>query len=456
MTARLDAIVVGAGLSGLACARRLADAGARVAVVEAQREVGGRLRSARFGAATVDLGGAWLSVGQPRLAALAAELGVATVAQHRAGAALVVDADATDAAPRRLPGRVLAALAVRRAQRKVDALARAAAAGAADPAWDERTLADWLVAELGHREARAELALHAELVHAASPDELSLLAYVTCHAASGGFGDPRAELPGGGRERRFAGGAQALARALADRVVAAGGAVHLDHPVRAITDDHASAGVRIDTARGAFTAARAVVAVPPALAARLAWAPALPPSVHRLVAATRPGAVVKVIVGYATPFWRDAGLSGELYQRRGVVRAAVDLCEPDGTSPALLAFVVAGEARAWGDRDVAERRAAVIDELAAAFGDAAAEPTGLVEHDWARAPWAAGCVAALGPGAGDAAAAWRAPLGRVHVAGTESAASWPGHMEGALDAGERAAAEVLAALGAAAPRASTK
>ena len=52
--------------------------------------------------------------------------------------------------------------------------------------------------------------------------------------------------------------------------------------------------------------------------------------------------------------------------------------------------------------------------------------------------------------------AWRAPLGRVHVAGTESAASWPGHMEGALDAGERAAAEVLAALGAAAPRASTK
>jgi monoamine oxidase len=34
----------------------------------------------------------------------------------------------------------------------------------------------------------------------------------------------------------------------------------------------------------------------------------------------------------------------------------------------------------------------------------------------------------------------------VHVAGTESASEWPGYMEGAVEAGERAAREVLAAL----------
>jgi monoamine oxidase len=43
----------------------------------------------------------------------------------------------------------------------------------------------------------------------------------------------------------------------------------------------------------------------------------------------------------------------------------------------------------------------------------------------------------------------RAPQGRVHFAGTETAARWPGYLDGAIEAGERAAAEVLARLGAA-------
>ncbi|NVB82013.1 MAG: NAD(P)-binding protein, partial [Kofleriaceae bacterium] len=44
-----DAIVVGAGLSGLVCARRLAQAGARVIVVEARDRVGGRLLTGTVG-----------------------------------------------------------------------------------------------------------------------------------------------------------------------------------------------------------------------------------------------------------------------------------------------------------------------------------------------------------------------------------------------------------------------
>jgi monoamine oxidase len=47
-------------------------------------------------------------------------------------------------------------------------------------------------------------------------------------------------------------------------------------------------------------------------------------------------------------------------------------------------------------------------------------------------------------GAGDAL---RRPIGPVHLAGTETALEWCGYLEGALESGERAAAEVIASLG---------
>ena len=40
----------------------------------------------------------------------------------------------------------------------------------------------------------------------------------------------------------------------------------------------------------------------------------------------------------------------------------------------------------------------------------------------------------------------RAPIGPIHWAGTETATVWMGYMEGAAQAGERAAREVVAAL----------
>jgi len=40
----------------------------------------------------------------------------------------------------------------------------------------------------------------------------------------------------------------------------------------------------------------------------------------------------------------------------------------------------------------------------------------------------------------------REATGRVHWAGTETADEWTGYMEGAVQSGERAAREVLAAL----------
>ena len=42
--------------------------------------------------------------------------------------------------------------------------------------------------------------------------------------------------------------------------------------------------------------------------------------------------------------------------------------------------------------------------------------------------------------------ALRAPVGRIHWAGTETATVWTGYMDGAVQAGKRAASEALARL----------
>ena len=65
---RVDVAIVGAGMSGLAAARRLHDAGHEVVVLEEQRWVGGRLGTRFVGKALVDHGAQFFTVRNKRFA----------------------------------------------------------------------------------------------------------------------------------------------------------------------------------------------------------------------------------------------------------------------------------------------------------------------------------------------------------------------------------------------------
>lgn len=438
-----DAVVIGAGLSGLVCARRLIDAGVDALVIEARDRVGGRLQTGSVAGAAVDLGGQWMSVDQPRLQALATELGVASLPQPRTGRAVLDDAGRTHGLFAQLATALAQWRAVRRISRMMRAIPMGAPAQAPDAAaLDAIALGPWLAGAIDRPSARERIAMHAELVFAADPAGLSLLAYLARLGATGGFAPRGPDLPGGGRDHRFVGGAQSLATALADRL---GAAVALGQPVRAIDRDGGSLAVR--GAIGSHRAHRVVVALPPSLAIRIA--PDLPPPIRELAAAIRPGAVVKCFVAYRHAFWRDAGLSGEAYRLHGTVRAVVDASPPDGTAAVLLAFVVGGAAASWHLRDPADRHQELVETLGQLFGEPARAPIDILEADWASDPWSAGCVAGTPPGALTAhghTATWRGAHGGIHLAGTEAAVRWPGYMEGAIEAGERAADELLADL----------
>jgi len=92
---RTEILIIGGGLAGLALADTLQRARAEYRLVEARDRFGGRIKSARLGRATFDLGPSWFWPGQTRMAALARRFLIPVFEQHATGDLLFEEADGT-------------------------------------------------------------------------------------------------------------------------------------------------------------------------------------------------------------------------------------------------------------------------------------------------------------------------------------------------------------------------
>jgi monoamine oxidase len=160
------------------------------------------------------------------------------------------------------------------------------------------------------------------------------------------------------------------------------------------------------------------------------------------------GSAIKVEAVYPTPFWRSHGLAGQVTSDTGPIRITFDNSPPDGSPGVLLGFVEGQAARAFAALSAADRRSRAIACFVRYFGQQAANPTGYIEMNWAAEPWTRGCYGGFTPPGvlSDFGPAIRAPVGRIHWAGSETSAYWNGYMDGAVRSGERAATEALATL----------
>ena len=447
-------VVVGAGFAGLAAARALVASGHEVLVVEARDRVGGRTlnHAVTAGNATpgtiVEVGGQWVGPTQDRVLALIDELGLATFKTYNDGKLVDFrDARRSEYSGRIPPGALIGAAEAQVAIIRLNGMAADVPLDAPWMApkaveWDSQTFQTWIDANVISGNGKALLQLAIESVFSAQPRDLSLL-HVLFYIHSAGSLDNLINTADGAQDSRIVGGTQRIALAMA---AALGERVLLQAPVERI--EHGDDGVVVRGAQFSVRAQRAIVAIPPTLAGRIRYAPALDGLRDQLTQRMPMGTVIKVQCVYPTPFWREAGLNGQATSDTGPVKLTFDNSPPDASVGVLMGFIEGEDGRKALRQTRDARMQGTIESFVRYFGEAARQPLDYIEQSWAAEEWTRGCYAGyFPPGVWlDYGPALRAPIGRLHWAGTETATVWNGYLDGAVRSGEHAAQEVAAAL----------
>ena len=196
-----------------------------------------------------------------------------------------------------------------------------------------------------------------------------------------------------------------------------------------------------------YTAKHIVIAMPPAISARIIFDPALPAMRQQLNQHYPMGTVVKLLIRYESPFWRQENRSGfgTVDASSGLLMFYADSTDPKSKDGVIVSLISGSQYDQFAAISPPYRKAAVLDELAMYLGPKAKFPTAFDYADWPAEQFVQGSYAGYLP-----PLAWTRfgpslvePHGAVHWAGTEASPKWPGYFEGAIIAGKNAAEEIL-------------
>ncbi len=424
---RATALVVGAGMAGIAAARTLAAQGASVIVLEARSRLGGRVWTDRSLGLPLDFGASWIHGidGNP-ITGLAAELSVATRPTDYDDVA-VYDFDGS-----RVGESTLAEIAA---------------------AWDEvMGEVEAYGGELGEGASIGQAVAASLAGETLSADERRALGYVrSAMVVTAGAELEELSLRYsddddgfGGGDRLFPGGYDQIVTALAR-----GLDVRLEHRVAEIR--YAADGVGVVTDRGAFSAEGVIVTVPLGVlkAGSVRFSPPLPESKREAIEGLGMGVLNKLALKFPAKFWDDREFIGHMGESAGDYPQFLNWHHYAG-QPVLLGFTGGDFARRLEQRSDADAAAGALAVLRRIYGAAVSEPTGVKLARWASDPLAGGSYSHVRPGASSALYDVLAePLsdGRVRFAGEATSRAYRGTVHGAYLSGVREAARALQDLG---------
>jgi monoamine oxidase len=446
-----DVVVVGAGFSGLTAARHLHCAGLRVMVLEARHRVGGRTMAGTLAGVRIDLGGMWVGPAQTELLALADEFGVRRYAQPLEGKNIIELAGRVSMAEREDYVSARSPAARQQHAELLNQIESLAAEMPADEHWawdraaeyDALTLSHWLTQVGALPEVRQDIGISCRALLCAEAHQVSFLHFVFYIKSGGGFASLTTSTHGA-QKWLFEGGVHQIADRLAQALPA--GSVQRNCPVREIRRHEQGVEVIADSV--SVQARAVIVAVPPTLAGRITYTPALDAQRDGLTQRMAMGSVVKCFLAYERPFWREAGFNGLVLSDATTFSPIFDVSPPNQSKGVLCGFIDGPAAVEASRLGAAWRRECFVTEVARWFGPQAHHALDYTDQDWISEPFSRGCYGGYAaPGTWTLyGAALRRPQDAIFWAGTETASTWYCYIDGAIRAGRRAAGEATARI----------
>jgi monoamine oxidase len=440
-------IIIGAGFSGIAAAAKLYKAGKPFLILEARERLGGRVHTQTLSSgATVDLGGQWIGPSQNRMYELIKEHGLSYFETYNEGknildlngqmkhyVGLIPKMDVLS-----LINAQLFLMGMDLMAKKINLEQPWILHSAADK--DQKTLGDFLDQYTFTKSSRAIIKAGLETVFASELNQISLL-HALFYIKAGKDLNNLLNIKNGAQLHRIKGGMLQLAEKMAapfkDNIKFNSAVTNIDVQNELITV----------SGNGFFyNSEYVIIAIPPTLSAEIKCNPPLTEPKISLLQKLPMGKVGKCFGIYKKPFWREKELSGQVVaDDANPFQTFFDASPEDGSKGIILAFCIANRAEDFFSKPESERKEIALRSFMKYFGEEANNLQQYHDHYWADEKWSKGCYAAIYP-----PGIWtqyqdelRKPAGNIHWAGTETATEWYGYIEGAVRAGERAAAEIL-------------
>lgn len=270
----------------------------------------------------------------------------------------------------------------------------------------------------------------------ADPTDLSLLALTDQFAED--------DSPGEGKFYRIQGGNDRLAFALSEILK---GQIYLETTLRAVSQS--AGGVRATVERRGemdeISADHLICTLPAVMLADVRFDPAMPEPQREASTRLRYGHATRTLLQFERAFWR--GRKGPSAVGTPEAFGAVwDGNEEQHGTAGILTLLAGGGASSATQELLAQGG---VGQLVQQLGWLGASPSSLLAHHvvtWETDPWSRGGYACFDTGYDPSLRAWLArPFGRVFFAGEHTSFRWQGYMNGAVETGLRAAAELVRA-----------